>query len=110
MGIGGQDVVLEVPFSEDLVDFVQAWFKTFWPNLDWERELEPGKDMARIFAHRDAQAREDWDDWGATDENLETMVYLVFEPDALCLTGEGETFKALGGLLDAIRGKWDLAG
>lgn len=72
MHIGGADHI----FSGDVRREALVCLKAAWPNAVVEVGDDPA--LGEIFVYRDPKALEDWERDGGTDENQDTMVYLLF--------------------------------
>ncbi len=77
--IGGCDKGLGVEYSERLREFVRKFMFRAWPHCSYEVD-EHG---AEVFFFRDDASYASWKHEGATDENHDTMVHVIYSPTEL---------------------------
>lgn len=100
--IGGSDIVCELRVDDQDADFVVRFFAAAWPESvvrvpDLGREGPVGDFLNRPttgapewFFYRDEGSRELWREHGLTDEAADAVVFVTFEPDAVCFVVDAD--------------------
>ena len=113
--IGGMDVTLAGPTSPAEMLLALKYLHGRWPKaiaedqydhrLTWSY-IPPLSAGLELFVFRDPAAAESWRESGATEENSDSLVHLIFEPDCLTLvvdSGASETRRLADELIALLR-------
>ena len=83
MDIGGIDKSLNIPYSTELEHFVNKWFGSFWPNVILVKEDR------ELFFYENLRMMDSVNEHGATEDNKQSLVYVIFENERLtCVVGD----------------------
>lgn len=77
--IGGLDIIIPAKDTPELRLLVLQYIKSKWPDGCVEVE---GQDH---FFYKDAASQAAWEKEGGTDQNQDTMIYIIYEPEELTL-------------------------
>jgi len=97
--IGGNDLVITIKPTPEVRDGILTYFKERWPQMSLEKS--GNNDW---FVHRDEAARKSWDDFGGTDENQDTMIYVIFDEDEITLVVSADENSQTAQMVVELRG------
>ena len=86
--IGGDDLILEVPWEADDRDRILGFFRHAWPFGryadalssyvgDIHGAIRSAPSTTEFFVYESEDARKEWASQGATDANLDKMLYVI---------------------------------
>ncbi len=114
--IGGDDLILEVPWEAADRGRILGFFRHAWPRGRYADALSPyvgdihsalraAPSSTEFFIYESEDARTAWESEGATEANLDTMLYVIGNESSITLVvgrAQGHRAGLWGELIDAI--------
>jgi hypothetical protein len=111
--IGGTDIVIDTGLNEIALDVAVRCARNAWPEAVFEdadtgnrsdhyEDLSFGR-ITELFVFRDARTAEDWDEHGAVQSLVNTMIHVLVGPDSLTVVVDDPDTSEMRQILATIR-------